>query len=183
MTLRYRNEAEDFEAHFWLENPDADRNHTRESVAGVVLWWVMMGFGIFVGILAEFLFASILFAVFLLNSFRGFVGIRRRYRGAIRHQCKQIRETAIELEVSDGGLLERSDGIESLAPWESVVGYRENGKLIVIRLSNGLLAIVPKRFLEPEEEAFLLHELGDHGVCRKEGAVSATRPETRRFPS
>jgi len=163
-TLRYRILPEDLEADYWLQNPQADRLHFREVLSGSILWWIMMGLGIATSVLADQLFFAILFAVFFLNSMRGALTARRDYRKALAAQFSRSEVHEIQLDVSDLGLQEVDRGIESFAPWDKVLNFRNEVGLIRIHLANRLQALVPKRELEEEEVRFLLETLKEKGV-------------------
>ncbi|MEO0415314.1 MAG: hypothetical protein AAF226_10220, partial [Verrucomicrobiota bacterium] len=68
MILKYRNTYRDYWVPFLLQNPDAEKNATRDFYSQMALWWMLLGFAIYVSIVAEMIIASFMFAGALLHS-------------------------------------------------------------------------------------------------------------------
>ena len=58
------------------------------------------------------------------------------------------RSRAVRVVVDEKGLLETIEGVESFAPWASVVSYRVWEERVFVRLKSEMLATVPRCSLQ-----------------------------------
>jgi len=143
MTLQYRNTHRDYLVLFLLQNPDAENKAARDHYSQMAIWWTLLIFAIYVGIEAELLFASCVFAVALFYSLRQSIPYRRIYREALLSSTRNQPEKDISLVVSEEGLVETVDEIVSTVTWSSVKGYFLTSTHLLLELSSGLFAIIP----------------------------------------
>ena len=66
--LEYRNTRDDYVAFYYATGHAASGEDAKEHYLYLMLWWILLGLGVYVGFVAEMLFASCLFVVGLCYS-------------------------------------------------------------------------------------------------------------------
>lgn len=92
----------------------------------------------------------------------GFMFARANYKAG-RHFLKLMRNASpagprrdIELEVLDKGLLERASGVESFAPWDSILRHLVVDDALLIELRSGGWAVIPKSTVDDQSALLTL---------------------------
>lgn len=154
LVYEYTNTPQDYLAQYGLCNPDAYHIARRLHYRFLALpFWAM-----FLGLCAAMLANNALIACLIIAAV-GFplcasIPFAARYRGAVERSLGSRPTTEVRLEVTDDGLHEAVEGIQSFAPWSSVRRFEVFHETLFIALAANRWAIIPRRSLAPSSDSF-----------------------------
>lgn len=154
LVYEYSNTPQDYLAQHGLCNPDAYHIARRLHYRFLALpFWAMI-----LGICAAMLANNAVLACLIIVAV-GFplcmsIPFAARYRSAVEQSLGSRSPTEVRLEVTDDGLHETVEGIQSFAPWSSVLRFEVFHETLFIALAANRWAIIPRRSLSPSSSAF-----------------------------
>lgn len=143
-----------------------------------ISWLFLLVAGALASYLSEILVLQILFLGAAAGHMYDLIQFKRRFWDAVSRNLVVPRD-AIILDVSEEGLREQSDGIESFAPWSIVTQVIDRNEHLFIELASRLWAILPtQRLLSGGDSIEALKHLLSQNRGKAEPA-GADQPATR----
>jgi len=171
MILQYRNTPADSSAHFYLINPKAVETATTDYQYNSILWVILVVVGMIWGS-AVSLYLGFVYLTVLIYLVYQISVYPRKYRDAIEQTFRAQHEKGIVLTVTDEGITELCDDIESFVPWKAIVSYHHVDDRLFILLKSDQWAIIPKSEITEGAEYFdpLIERLAEKGIPAKSQA-------------
>lgn len=168
MILQYRNTPADSSAHYYLINPKAVETATTDYQYNSILWVILVVVGMIWGS-AVSLYLGFVYLTVLIYLVYQISVYPRKYRDAIEQTFRAQHEKEIVLTVTDEGVTELCDDIESFVPWKAIVSYHHVDDRLFILLKSDQWAIIPKSEITEGAEYFdpLIERLVEKGIPAK----------------
>ncbi|MCB1229231.1 MAG: YcxB family protein [Verrucomicrobiae bacterium] len=177
MTLKYRNTHQDYIAPYFAKHPNCVRDATRNFYSQMALWWFLLFLAACIAFKAGMLITFFVFMAALGYSISRSIHYGKRYRESLIQSSRDRPETNIVLQVDEEGFTEKVDEIVSVAPWRSVTRFYLIEKRLLLELSSGSFAIIPRDEIHEGAEHFeaLITILKEKGIPDRTAGVETRK--------
>lgn len=167
MTLRYKNTPLDIAEYGYLVTRGLPGYRTQRYYyySGYVTWLALWAYSFYVTVASlQSIFVACVLVVLLSLQFRHFSFFDSYLRQHFLNASRSTTTKEVELHLDERGLTDTENGIVSFAPWGSVDNAEIRGDLLLIRLSSGQYAVIPRATLEPPNITLeqVLNEVKSH---------------------
>jgi hypothetical protein len=168
MQIQYRNTEDDIKTWFFFSQRNAKKQH-QDAYLYWMLWeGSVCGFGIFVSLRSEQIFAVIIFLILLGLFLKKYWSFSARWKEQALAYTRIADEYAASLSIDKDGLTESYLGLNLFVPWNQIHNYAvfENRLFVRFLRSRGL--IIPLRDLKEDEKVALIEMLTSQHIPKEE---------------
>jgi len=167
MEIAFRINADDYKV-YYEESWSKQKRSQRTEYYSAALWYlVVLSLAVYFTIKHGEVFATCIFVVFAAFYLRQNWSFERRWRAQVESYAGVIPEHLCHFSADDGGISQRTLGIELRVPWSEIRHYVVRSERLLVHFSFDRLVVVPLQVLSASQRTDLISILEAHNVNQK----------------